>query len=85
MVIYTESYFSVKVLTDQSDTKTQLFHASESGSQPSLSTIKSIRDTNFGPFFSSTPDYSNVNFGNEYRFGSTYRAPDYLPPLGNKL
>lgn len=70
---------------DGPDIKPQLFHVGESGSQHSGgSTVKSIRDTTFGSgFLSSTPDYSNVNFGNEYRFGSTFKGPDYLPPLGN--
>lgn len=69
---------------DSTDAKPQLFHASESGSQSSGSTVKSIRDAQFGSnsYFSSTPDYSNVNFGSEFRFGSTFKGPDYLPPLG---
>lgn len=76
----------MKVLSGESlDVKPQLFHVGESGAQQSGSTVKSVRDTTFGSgsFFSSTPDYSNENFGNDYRFGSTFRGPDYLPPLGN--
>lgn len=80
--------FIFKVSPDESHgIKPQLFHSGESGSYQSGNTVKSIRDTTFGsgPYFSSTPDYSNVDFGNEYRFGSTFRGPDYLPPLGNKV
>lgn len=80
--------FIFKVLSGESqDTKPQLFHAGESGSHQSGITVKSVRDAAFGSgaYFSSTPDYSNVDFGSEYRFGSTFRGPDYLPPLGNIL
>ncbi|KAG5875828.1 hypothetical protein JTB14_017259 [Gonioctena quinquepunctata] len=72
----------IQILTDDSlNSKTQVFHAGESGSE--LNTFKPTRDTtpSANSVFSSTPDYSNVQFDSNVRFSSLLHGPAYLPPL----
>ncbi|XP_060533201.1 serine protease filzig isoform X2 [Cylas formicarius] len=55
--------------------------------QSASSTLKSIRDISASAsnnVFSSTPDYSNVQFDSNVRFASTLQGPAYLPPYEEK-
>ncbi|XP_066153945.1 mucin-2-like isoform X2 [Euwallacea fornicatus] len=70
----------------------QIIHTSQEGIRPQInligefvgsSTVKPVRDLSAAansPVFSSTPDYSNFNFGDGAR-NSDFDGPDYLPPV----
>ncbi|CAH0549418.1 unnamed protein product [Brassicogethes aeneus] len=70
---------TIQILNDQ-NLEPQISVAGESGHHKGSSTIKprDVSDSLFSAS-SSTPDYSNVDFG-DVRFASTIQGPAYLPP-----
>jgi hypothetical protein len=73
----------VQIINDASgDSNPQISHHGASGATNKANTAKPTRDisTSANSVFSSTPDYSDVQFDSDVRFSNLLHGPAYLPP-----